>query len=270
VKFHFHSHQGVKGNTAAQAEKIIGVDRESAQTDLYDAIERGDYPRWTMSVQIMPELEAEKTPYDPFDLTKTWPHADYPVIELNRNPESYFAEVEQAAFAPSSVVPGIGFSPDKMLQGRLFAYADAHRYRLGVNHAALPVNQPKCPFHNYQRDGAMRVDGNGGGRPNYEPNSFGGPRQSAHAAEPPLKISGNVDRYDHRDGNDDYSQAGALFRLMSPAEQDRLMDAIADALRSVPEFIQRRQVRHFAKADAAYGASMAKRLGLQDLAVAAE
>lgn len=274
VKFHFHSHQGVKSISGAEAEKIIGVDRESAQADLYDAIERGEFPKWTMSVQIMPELDAEKTPYNPFDLTKVWPHSDYPlievgVVELNRNPDNYFAEVEQAAFAPSNLVPGIGASPDKMLQARLFAYADAHRYRLGGNHAQIPVNQPKCPYHNYQRDGQMRVDGNGGSRPNYEPNSFGGPVQSAYAAEPPLKISGDADRYNHRDGNDDYSQAGALFRLMSAAEQGRLMDAIAGAMRPVPEFIQRRQIAHFTKADPAYGAGVAQRLGLTT-AVAAE
>lgn len=275
VKFHFHSHQGVKSITAAESERIIGVDRESAQADLYEAIERSDYPRWTMSVQIMPELDAETTPYNPFDLTKVWPHADYPlievgVIELNRNPDNYFAEIEQAAFAPGNLVPGISASPDKMLQARLFAYADAHRYRLGVNHTQIPVNQPKCPYHNYQRDGQLRVDGNGGSRPNYEPNSFGGPTQSTHAAEPPLKISGDADRYDHRAGNDDYSQAGALFRLMSAAEQDRLMDAIAGAMKPIPEFIQRRQLAHFARADAAYGAGVARRLGLQATAEAAE
>jgi len=223
----------------------------------------------------MPELDAEKTPYNPFDLTKVWPHADYPlievgVIELNRNPENYFAEVEQAAFAPSNIVPGIGFSPDKMLQGRLFAYADAHRYRLGVNHHAIPVNQPRCPFHNYQRDGAMQTGRNGGGAPNYEPNSFGGPVQSAAASEPPLKISGDADRYDHREGNDDYTQPGALFRLMSKDEQERLMDNIANAMRGVPEFIQRRQIAHFAKADPAYGAGVAKRLGLDQAQAAAE
>ena len=273
VKFHFHSHQGVKSITGEEVEKIIGVDRESAQADLYGAIERGEYPRWTMSVQVMPELDAEKTAYNPFDLTKVWPHGDYPlievgVIELNRNPENYFAEIEQAAFAPGNLVPGIGPSPDKMLQARLFAYADAHRYRLGVNHTQIPVNQPKCPFHNYQRDGMMRVDGNGGSRPNYEPNSFSGPVQSAAATEPPLKISGAADRYDHRAGNDDYSQAGALFRLMSPPEQARLMDAIAGAMRPVPEFIQRRQIAHFAKADPAYGAGVAERLGLTGKAAA--
>lgn len=274
VKFHFISQQGVKSITAEEAARVIGVDRESAQADLYDAIERGDFPRWTMYVQVMPELDAERTSYNPFDLTKVWPHQDYPlieagVIELNRNPENYFAEVEQAAFAPSNIVPGIGFSPDKMLQGRLFAYADAHRYRLGVNHHAIPVNQPRRPFCNYQRDGAMRTDSNGGGAAHYEPNSFGGPVQSA-ANEPPLKISGHADRYNHRDGNDDYSQAGALFRLMSEAEQARLMDAIAAAMQDVPEFIQRRQIAHFVKADPAYGAGVAQRLGLDKSQTAAE
>ena len=176
----------------------------------------------------MPEADAERTPYNPFDLTKVWPHGQYPlmevgVVELNRNPDNYFAEVEQSTFSPANQVPGIGHSPDKMLQFRIVSYADAHRYRLGVNYEALPVNSARCPVHSYHRDGAMRFDGNDGGAVNYEPNSFGGPVQTG-ALEPPLKIEGDADRYDHRAGNDDYTQAGDLFRLMTPDQRQRLID----------------------------------------------
>jgi catalase len=197
-----------------------------------------------------------------------WPHKEYPLIEfgileLNRNPENYFAEVEQASFSPANVVPGISHSPDKMLQFRIFSYADAHRYRLGVNYESLPVNKPRCPVHSYARDGQMRFDGNDGGRVNYEPNSFDGPVEDHRFKEPPLKVSGDADRYDHRQGNDDYTQAGDLFRLMTPAQQAKLMDAIAGAMASVPEPIALRQIGHFAKADPAYGGGVAKRLGLR-------
>jgi catalase len=184
-------------------------------------------------------------------------------LELNRNPENYFAEIEQAAFGPANVVPGIGHSPDKMLQARIFSYGDAQRYRLGINHANIPVNQPRCPTHNYHRDGTMRVDGNGGSGVNYEPNSFGGPAEDARYKEPSLALSGDADRHDHREGNDDYGQAGALFRLMSNAQQALLMDNLTGAMTGVPEDIQRRQLAHFAKADPAYGAGVAARLGLE-------
>jgi len=269
VKFHFKSMQGIENITNAEAAKLVGDDRESHQRDLYDAIERKDFPRWRVCVQVMPEKDAEKTPYNPFDLTKVWPHGDYPLmevgmLELNRNPENYFAEVEQAAFLPSNVVRGIGFSPDKMLQFRIFAYADAHRYRLGsANYQSLPVNQPRCPVHSYHRDGAMRFDGNAGGAVNYEPNSKDGPVEDARFKEPPLKISGDADRYDHRVGNDDYTQAGNLFRLMSAAQKEVLMDNVVASMGGVPEEILRRQIAHFAKADPAYGAGVAKRLGLK-------
>ncbi|KAA0573653.1 catalase [Azospirillum sp. Sh1] len=268
VKYHFKTRQGIENFTAEQATSMGGIDPDHATRDLYASIEDGDFPAWTVSVQIMPEAEADAYRINPFDLTKVWPHADYPLIEigelvLNRNPENFFAETEQAAFSPASVVPGISFSPDKMLQGRLFAYADAHRYRLGGNYAQIPVNKPQgCPVHNYQRDGAMRVDGNGGGRPNYEPNSFGGPAQTGVASEPPLRISGDAATYDHREGNDDYAQAGALFRLIGVEAQDRLMDNIAGSLGKAPLFIQQRQLKHFLAADPAYGEGVAKRLGL--------
>lgn len=268
VKFHFKSMQGIENLTDAESTRLIGEDRESHQRDLFQAIERGDFPKWRACVQIMPEADAEKTPYNPFDLTKIWPHKDYPLIEfgileLNRNPENYFAEVEQASFSPANVVPGISHSPDKMLQFRIFSYADAHRYRLGVNYESLPVNKPRCPVHSYARDGAMRFDGNDGGSVNYEPNSFDGPVEDSRFKEPPLKVSGDADRYDHRAGNDDYTQAGDLFRLMTPAQQASLMDAIAGAMRGVPEPILRRQIGHFAKADSAYGAGVAQRLGIE-------
>jgi len=269
VKFHFKTRQGHKFLTNTEAEAAIGKSRETYQEDLFGAIDRGEYPRWTLFVQVMPEMDAAQTPYNPFDLTKVWPHRDYPLIEvgvmeLNRNPDNYFAEIEQAAFSPSNVVPGIGFSPDRMLQARIFSYADAHRHRLGTHYEALPVNQPKCPVHHYHKDGAMRFFRNDSGNPDayYEPNSFNGPRQNPTVAEPPLHIDGNADRYNHRDGNDDYSQPGALFRLMTPEQRGRLMDNIAAAMAGVPEFIQQRQIVHFAKADPAYGAGIAKRLGL--------
>ena len=208
------------------------------------------------------------TPFDPFDLTKVWPHSDYPlievgVLELNRNPENYFAEVEQAGFSPANVVPGIGHSPDRMLQFRIFSYADAQRYRLGVNHEALPVNRPRCPMHSYHRDGLMRFDGNGGGSVHYEPNRFDGPVEDPQFKEPPLPISGAANRYDHRTGNDDHAQAGALFRLLDQAQRSRLLDNIAAAMQDVPKQIALRQIGHFHQADPAYGDGVAQRLGVK-------
>ena len=275
VKFHFRTLQGIQNLTNEEAAKIIAEDRESHQRDLYEAIERKDFPKWRLEVQIMPGADAGKTPYNPFDLTKVWPHKDYPLIEvgvmeLNRNPDNYHAEVEQSGFSPANVVPGIGHSPDKMLQFRIFSYADAHRYRLGVNHDALPANRPHVPVHSYHRDGLMRFDGNHGGTVNYEPNSFGGPVENPAAKEPSLKISGDADRYDHRKGNDDYSQAGDLFRLMTETQRNALLDNIAGAMRGVPEAIQRRQIAHFAKADPRYGEGVARRLGLKGKKDAAE
>ncbi|MBK6920009.1 MAG: catalase [Deltaproteobacteria bacterium] len=268
VKFHFHTQQGIRNLTDAEAEAIIGKDRESHQRDLFDAIDRGEHPRWTMYVQIMSEADAAKTPYNPFDLTKVWPHADYPlhevgVLELDRNPANYFAEVEQAAFNPANVVPGIGFSPDKMLQGRLFSYGDAQRYRLGVNHGQIPVNAPRCPFHSYHRDGAMRVDGNAGATLGYEPNSQGQWREQPDFREPPLPLHGAAGHFDHRDDDDDfYSQPRALFERMSPAQRQLLFDNTARALGDAPEPIKRRHVANCTKADPAYGAGVAAALGL--------
>ena len=266
VKFHFKTKQGIKTWTNAEAAKIVGEDRESSQRDLYEAIEQGDFPQWRFCVQIMPEKEAETYKWNPFDLTKVWSHKDYPLIdvgimELNRNPENYFAEIEQAAFEPSNIVPGISFSPDKMLQARIMSYADAHRYRMGVNYAALDVNKPKCPVNHYHRDGKMRFDGNFGGDLNYEPNSFGGPVEDLRFLEPPLKISGDANRYNHREGNDDYTQPGDLFRLMSTDQKKQLFGNLSGALSVVPKRIQARQLAHFYKADPQYGEGVAKGLG---------
>ena len=275
VKFHFKSMQGIKNWTNAEAAAKIAQDRETHGRDLYEAIERRDFPKWKFCVQVMPESDVGKHWYNPFDLTKVWPHKDYPLIdvgilELNRNPDNYFAEVEQAALTPANVVPGVGFSPDKMLQARLFSYADAHRYRVGVNANQLPVNKPRCPVHSYHMDGTMRVAGNPNPDAYYEPNSFGGPVQDPSMKEPPLRLSGNADRYNHRDGNDDYRQAGDLFRLMSRAEKERLFDNIKAAMEGVPMEIVRRQVAHFYRADPDYGIGVATRMGLSasDLAAA--
>ncbi|MCW5981503.1 MAG: catalase [Bryobacteraceae bacterium] len=276
VKFHFKTQQGHRHLTNDEAAEVIGRSRESYQEDLFGSIERGEFPRWTMFVQVMPELDAEKTPYNPFDLTKVWPHGDYPLIEvgtveLNRNPDNYFAEVEQVAFSPSNVVPGIGFSPDKMLQARIFSYADAHRYRLGTHYEALPVNAPRCPVHHYHKDGAMRFFSNDGGNPDayYEPNSFGGPAQDPSVAEPPLRISGDAARHDHREGNDDFSQPRALFRLFDNGQRQRLFSNIADAMQGVPEEIVERQLGLFQSVDPAYAAGVREALAKRSAQAAA-
>ncbi|RYG61490.1 MAG: catalase [Alphaproteobacteria bacterium] len=268
VKFHFKTHQGHKHYTNEESVNIIGQSRETYQEALFGTIESGQFPKWTMYVQIMPELEAEQTPYNPFDLTKVWPHGDYPLIEvgvmeLNRNAQNYFAEIEQAAFSPSNIVPGIGHSPDKMLQARVFSYADAHRYRLGTHYEALPVNAPKCPFHHYHKDGAMRFFANDTGNPDayYEPNSFGGPAEDPSVKEPPLRISGDADRYNHREGNDDYAQPRALFNLFDDGQKQRLFANIAAAMGGVPQFIIERQLGHFEKIHPAYAAGVKAALG---------
>jgi catalase len=270
VKFHFKTQQGHKFLTNAESEAAIGKSRETYQEDLFSAIERKEFPRWTLYVQVMPELDAEKTPYNPFDLTKVWPHKDYPLIEvgvmeLNRNPDNYFAEIEQLALSPSNVVPGIGFSPDKMLQARIFSYADAHRYRLGTHYEALPVNKPRCPVHHYHKDGAMRFFQNDTGNPDayYEPNSMGGPAQDPSYAEPPLRISGDASRYDQRAGSNDFVQPRALFRLFDAAQKERLFQNVAAAMQGVPEAIVQRQLALFAKVDPEYGAGVAKALGVR-------
>ena len=265
VKFHFKTEQGIENFTSEEADKIVGENPDYTTQELYERIEAGNFPRWKFYVQIMNEEDADKYKWNPFDLTKVWPHEDYELIEvgtleLNENPGNYFADVEQAAFAPSNVVPGIGFSPDKMLQGRLFAYPDAHRYRLGVNHQHIPVNAPIAKVRNYNRDGFMRTDGNFGDRVNYEPNSFGGPVEDKTVAEPPLNIKGNMDRYDKNITDDDFVQAGNLYRIFSEEEKVRLVSNICKSLRSVPESIQKIMIGHFEKADSEYGKRVAEGL----------
>ena len=267
VKFHFRTQQGIKNLTDEEAEEIVAKDRESSQRDLYESIEKKDFPRWTMFVQIMSEKDAAKCPYNPFDLTKVWFHNEYPlielgVIELNHNPENYFAEVEQAAFNPASIVPGIGFSPDKMLQGRLFSYGDAQRYRLGVNHHLIPVNTSRCPYHSFHRDGAMRVDGNYGSTLGYEPNNYGEWQQQPEFAEPPLGLEGAADHWDHRADEDYYSQPGKLFRLMSPGQQKVLFENTDRALGDAPREIKIRHIGNCLKADPAYGKGLADAIGI--------
>ncbi len=262
VKFHFKTMQGHAHFTNAEGNAKIAETREGYQEALFGGIEAGQFPRWKVQVQIMPELDAEKTSYNPFDLTKIWPHDEYPpidigIMELNRNADNYFAEIEQAAFSPSNKVPGIGYSPDKMLQARVFSYADAHRYRLGTHYEALPVNAPKCPVHNYHKDGQMNFFGGRTGNPDayYEPNSVpGAPAQDPAVSEPPLRISGDAARYDHRAGNDDYVQVRALHDKVLTAEgRQRLYANIAAAMQGVPEEIVNRQLVHFDRVSPAYG-----------------
>ena len=267
VKFHFYSQQGIKNLTDEEAANVVSGDRESSGRDLLEAIERGDFPRWKLSIQVMTDEQAAKHKHNPFDLTKVWPKKDYPLIEvgvmeLNRYPDNYFAEVEQAAFSPANVVPGIGFSPDKMLQGRLFSYGDTQRYRLGINFNHIPVNAPKCPFHSYHRDGKMRTDGNLQGTTPYHPNSAGLWDNQPDYAEPPLAIQGAADHWDHRVDDDHWEQPGNLFRLMSPAQQQALFDNTARAMGDAPLHIKQRHVENCRRADPAYGAGVAKALGL--------
>lgn len=266
VKFHFKTAQGIKNLSPEKAAVLAGTDPDYAGRDLFEAIERGDYPKWNLKIQIMPELDAEKYKINPFDLTKVWPHSDYPlidvgVLELNRNPMNYFAEVEQAAFSPSNVPPGIGFSPDKMLQGRLFSYPDTQRYRLGANYQQLPVNRPKNQVNSYQRDGAMRIEDNF--EDNYEPNGFQGATQDEDYREPPLRISGDADRYNSHLGNDDFTQAGNLYRMLSEEEKERLTSVIAGTMKNVAEDIVRPNLINFSKCDSDYGARIAKKLNIK-------
>ncbi len=269
VKFHLVSQQGIKNLTDQEAEAIVAKDRESHQKDLLEAIDRGDFPRWKMFIQVMTEEQALKMPYNPFDLTKVWYKKDFPLIEvgvmeLNRNPENYFQDVEQAAFNPAAVVPGIGFSPDKMLQGRLFSYGDAQRYRLGVNHHQIPVNSPKhAPAHPSHRDGQMRVDGNHGATLGYSPNSYGEWEDQPEHKEPPLALYGNADNWNFReDDSDYYTQPGKLFNLMSKEQQQVLFENTARNMGDAPEFIKIRHIGNCLKADKAYGEGVAKALGI--------
>ena len=268
VKFTLKCQQGIKNLTDAEAEAVVAKDRESHQRDLFDAIARGDYPRWTMFIQVMTEEQANQMPYNPFDLTKVWYKSEFPLIEvgffeLNRNPDNYFADVEQAAFNPANVVPGIGFSPDRMLQGRLFSYGDAQRYRLGVNHHQIPVNAPRNVVNSYHRDGQMRVNANAGGTIGYEPNSYGQWQEQPNFKEPPLALYGPADNWNFReDDSDYYTQPGKLFRLMSPEQQQVLFENTARAMGDAEKMIKLRHIGNCYKADPAYGAGVAAALGL--------
>lgn len=269
VKFHLKTQQGIQNLTDAEAEAIIASDRESHQRDLFDSIAKGDFPRWTMHIQVMTLEQAKEMPYNPFDLTKVWFKSEFPlievgVLELNRNPENYFQDVEQAAFNPAAIVPGIGFSPDKMLQGRLFSYGDAQRYRLGTNHHQIPVNSPKnAPPHTSHRDGQMRVDGNAGATLGYTPNSFGEWEAQSEYKEPPLELSGAADYWDFReDDSDYYTQPGLLFQLMNEAQQQVLFENTARNMGDAPEFIKIRHIQNCLKAAPAYGKGVADALGI--------
>ena len=268
VKFHFKTAQGHAHFTNEEAEKIVGKTREGYQEALFGAIEEGRHPRWNLFVQLMPEADADKTPYDPFDLTKVWPHEDYPLVEvgyfeLNRNADNYFAQIEQAAFSPSNKVPGIGYSPDKMLQARVFSYADAHRYRLGTHYDALPVNAPKCPVHHYHKDGNMNFMGQMTGALDafYEPNSMGGATEDASVAEPPLKLDGVAARQAHVQQIDDYTQPRALHdKVLNDAQRARLYSNLAASMDGVPADILDRALGHFDKISPAYGDGIRKAL----------
>ena len=268
VKFHFKTAQGHAHFTNEEAEKIVGKTREGYQEALFGAIEEGRHPRWNLFVQLMPEADADKTPYDPFDLTKVWPHEDYPLVEvgyfeLNRNADNYFAQIEQAAFSPSNKVPGIGYSPDKMLQARVFSYADAHRYRLGTHYDALPVNAPKCPVHHYHKDGNMNFMGQMTGALDafYEPNSMGGATEDASVTEPPLKLDGVAARQAHVQQIDDYTQPRALHdKVLNDAQRARLYSNLAASMDGVPAEILDRALGHFDKISPAYGDGIRKAL----------
>ncbi len=269
VKWHFKTQQGIKNLSAAEASRIAGSDPDYAQRDLFNAIQQGDYPRWNVLIQVMTDEERtaweQRTGWNAFDLTKVWPHKDFPRIpvgelELNQNPSNYHNEDEQAAFSPANVVPGLGYSPDKMLQGRLFAYHDAQLHRVGTNHQHLPVNRPRCPFHNQQRDGAMAIDYVGGAQNYDNVQAAGSNPQGFGHGDAGWEVNGVAGRYDARGTEDDYTQAGNLFRLMPASEKDALTTNIANAMRGVPAEIVERQLAHFDKADPAYGDAVRHKL----------
>lgn len=268
-KFHFKTQQGIKNLTDEEAAKINAMDREYHGKDLFDAIEKGDFPKWTMFVQIMTEEQAKKHYENPFDITKIWRQKEFPlievgVLELNRNPENFFAEVEQAAFSPAHVVPGIGFSPDRFLQGRLFAYGDAQRYRLGINYNQIPVNQPKCPVNDYHRDGAMRVDGNYGGTPGHSPNSEGYWSAQPEVTEPPLDMEGTIYRFDPKDDptDDCFRAGGNLWRVLTEDKKQILIENTANNIAPCTENIKYRHAAHCYLADPEYGRRFAEAAGL--------
>src|SRR6201981_886507 len=275
VKFHFRTQQGIQNLTDEEAAALIAKDRESHGRDLFNPIEAGDFPRWTLFIQVMTEAQATTHRHNPFDLTKVWPKAEYPLIEvgvmeLNRCPDNYFAEGEQAAFGPWNVVPGISFSPERMLQARLFSYEDTDPYRLGVNFYQIPINAPKCPVMSYHRDGKMRVDGNLGGTTSFNPNSAGLWDNQPDFAEPPMPIEGEAAHYDHRVDDDHWEQPGNLFRKMNAAQRQALFENTARAMGDAKLHIKQRHIANCTRADPAYGAGVAKALGLEHAVLAAE
>ena len=258
VKFHFQSDQGIENFTADEAIRMAGENPDYSTMDLFKAIDKGDYPSWTMHVQVMPEAEAAEYDWHPFDLTKVWRHADYPLrkvgtFQLNRNPDNYFQDVEQAAFNVSNLIEGIGVSPDRMLQNRVLSYADAHRYRIGTNYHQVPVNRPRCPVATYHRDGSMRVDGNGGGSVDYEPNTMGGPlpgdkHEPARTAEPPMPAHGDGARYDEFPGDErDFFGQPRIFwnEVLDEGGRDRLCEAISNSMADSPERIREPVLKQF-------------------------
>ncbi|TWP30107.1 catalase [Apibacter muscae] len=269
VKFHFKTQQGIENYTNKEAEQITGQTREKYQEELFNAIENGNFPKWKVYIQIMGEEDALNCPFNPFDVTKVWPHADFPLIdvgvmELNENPSNYFQFIENAAFSPSNIVPGISFSPDKMLQARIFSYADAHRYRLGTHYEMLPPNRPISEVNHYHKDGAMRFFENFNSNPDayYEPNSKNGPVEDRSLEEPPLKIDGNAARYEENDTYGNFKQPGDLFRLFTPEEKQRLFQNIKEAMQGVSKEVVERQLNLFDQADPEYGAGVRKALGI--------
>ncbi len=269
VQYHFKTEQGIENFTAAEADAMKATDADHATRDLFEAIERGEYPEWRLEIQIMPVAEADDYRFDVLDITKVWPHADYPPMTigrfvLDRNPANYFAEVEQSAFNPSNFVPGIGPSADKMLQARLFSYHDTHLHRLGSNYHMLPINAPKnSPMSSYQRDGHMRFDENGGAGPNYWPNSFDGAAPDPSAGDPGMQVTGETGRTPYPHPNDDFVQPGALYRdVMSDMDRDHLVSNIVGHLKNAQERIRLRQCAIFYKVDVDLGTRIAQGVGV--------
>jgi catalase len=269
VKYHWVCDQPIKNLTGPQADAMRGTDPDHATRDLYEAIARGEFPSWTLKVQIMTPEQAEHFRFNPFDVTKVWYHRDFPLIPigkmtLNKNPENYFAEVEQVAFAPSNMVPGVAPSPDKLLQGRLFAYTDTQRHRLGTNFTQIPINAPKVPMAHYQRDGAMTVDGNGGGAPGYYPNSAGGPVPAGDKAAPPsIDLKGILARHEQEVSALDFEQPGLLYsRVLNETDRSHLCDNICTSLGGARQHLQYREAALFALADNTWGKEIADRLRL--------
>lgn len=275
VKFHFITQQGIKNFTGTEANEMRGIDPDHAQRDLVEAIDKKEFPKWDMKIQVMTSQEANDFSYNPFDVTKVWPHGDFPLIdvgvfELNEIPKNYFAEVEQAAFAPANVVNGISYSPDKLLQGRLLSYPDAHRYRLGVNYEQLQVN--KCPYmiNNYQRDGFMSTDGNGEDSPNYFPNSFDDIVVDASYKEPAMQLDNNIADWYDRNGsgdNDHYTQPGILYKkVMTDEERKNTVSNIVASMGGITgekrDEIINRQLCHFFRTNMTLGMAVAEGLGI--------